>query len=199
MQMLSIPRVLSWDAGFSRLVANPMRELEGLRNGTLLKLQNFSLDPGVEHVLGLPSGTGAAMDLIVAFVVPQLAPASPQQHHYGVRVFAPDGPLLNISVTSVRTSEGSVRTVNIGGTCGHGRRDTGEKPSCSFVLLPDETVLEVRVLVDRSSAEFFVGGGRAVRTFRFYPRSGVSGAAIVASKSTVARSVAAYEMGCGWQ
>ena len=70
-----------------------------------------------------------------------------------------------------------------------------------------EDSLEVRVLTDRSVAEFFVGGGRASRTMRHYPAPGDYGASVIATMVSehdddaglTLRSADAFEMGCGWE
>ena len=68
----------------------------------------------------------------------------------------------------------------------------------TFPLAPGATTVELRALVDRSSVEFFVAGGRAALTVRSYPAAGATGAYIAASADAVAASVLAHEMGCGW-
>ena len=61
----------------------------------------------------------------------------------------------------------------------------------------------MRILTDRSVAEFFVGGGRASRTLRHYPAQGDYSVSLVATGDDavdhVVQSVEAYEMGCGWE
>ena len=71
-----------------------------------------------------------------------------------------------------------------------------------FPVLADESAIAVRVLVDRSIAEFFFAGGRAVYTARSYPAPGADGVELFvpsgAGDVLVARAVA-WEMGCGWE
>ena len=69
----------------------------------------------------------------------------------------------------------------------------------SFPILRSEASLDIRVLVDRSSAEFFVAGGRQNRAMRHYPAAGDVGASVRASGGpALHRSAVAHEMGCGW-
>ena len=75
---------------------------------------------------------------------------------------------------------------------------SSSSPSCSFVLLPTETSLTVRALVDRSVVEFFVAGGRAVLTERAYPLPGEAGVELAADADAVVERAAVHEMGCGW-
>merc|ERR1712151_120514 len=73
------------------------------------------------------------------------------------------------------------------------------KAAKSFPILPGETSLDVRILVDRSIVEFFVSGGRAVYTARYYPEPGSGGnIVVVANTDTAFLSAKVYEMGCGW-
>eukprot|EP01043_Picozoa_sp_COSAG02_P000263 COSAG02_NODE_5_length_66751_cov_63.939148_9_plen_672_part_00 len=78
----------------------------------------------------------------------------------------------------------------------------------TFLVLAGELSMAVRVLVDRSIAEFFFAGGRAVYTARSYPEVGADGAELfvpsvvgagdeVQSDVVVVKAVA-WEMGCGW-
>ena len=53
--------------------------------------------------------------------------------------------------------------------------------------LVGEAALQLRVLIDRSIAEFFVAGGRAVYTTRHYPAAG-SGAVTVGASADAAGS-----------
>jgi sucrose-6-phosphate hydrolase SacC (GH32 family) len=68
----------------------------------------------------------------------------------------------------------------------------------SFPILSGERTLEVRVLVDRSIAEFFVAQGRAVVTRRAYPLPGEDGIELAADAAVVVEKATVYEMGCGW-
>ena len=77
----------------------------------------------------------------------------------------------------------------------------------TFPLLAGESSMAVRVLVDRSIAEFFFAGGRAVYTARSYPALGAdgvelfvpSGADKADEEGGVVVTAVAYEMGCGWE
>ncbi len=79
----------------------------------------------------------------------------------------------------------------------------------TFPVLAGESSLAVRVLVDRSIAEFFFAGGRAVYTARSYPAPGADGVELfvpsevdqdnkVQSDVKVV-SAMVWEMGCGWE
>ena len=80
-----------------------------------------------------------------------------------------------------------------------------------FPVLADESAIAVRVLVDRSIAEFFFAGGRAVYTARSYPAPGADGVELfvpsgagagapeVKSRDVLVARAVAWEMGCGWE
>ena len=227
-QMMSSVRELSWDRERQWLVANPTAELEQLRNRTLLEAHNRTrLPPGKAQELALPHGTGAAMDLSIVFELPPAAGAagtgaaagasnaggkekkadkndegapSDLLLQFGVRVLGRGGPLVNITVSTAAAADGrrSSRLCRVSGPSGNG--PSAQTP---FRLLDNEDTLHVRILTDRSVAEFFVGGGRASRTLRHYPAQGDYSASLVATGDDAAdhvvQSVEAYEMGCGWE
>ena len=91
------------------------------------------------------------------------------------------------------TDKTMCRFGNPGGDCG------GDE----FVVLPGETSVNFRVLVDRAIVEAFVMGGRAVttQTFRPYdqgvpdPRVGL----IAGDAPMVVREATVWSMGCGWE
>jgi sucrose-6-phosphate hydrolase SacC (GH32 family) len=76
----------------------------------------------------------------------------------------------------------------------------GRAATARFVVLPGETTIDLRVVVDRVIVEAFAQGGRVAFTKSFMPlrwqdscvhiRSNVSGA--------VASAVDVWAMGCGW-
>ena len=101
--------------------------------------------------------------------------------------------MLNITVSAAERGGGWRTGV------ADGPRGNGPSASTPFPILPSEDSLHVRVLVDRSSAEFFVGRGRSTRTMRAYPAAGDSGASVVAGHAGAMATVEAFEMACGWE
>jgi hypothetical protein len=72
-----------------------------------------------------------------------------------------------------------------------------------YPILPSETTLDIRVLVDRSVAEFFVAKGRWNAVERSFPDAGSGGVIVDAvsgfdDEALVLETVEVYEMGCGW-
>ena len=78
-----------------------------------------------------------------------------------------------------------------------------------FVLNQTLEGLEVRVLVDRSIVEVFIGGGRAAAVMSYQPPNNVSDPAamdltsytslhLFAGQAATATNVTVHQMGCGW-
>jgi hypothetical protein len=85
-----------------------------------------------------------------------------------------------------------------------------------FTLLPTETSVSLRVVVDRSTVEAFAGEGRAVVSARDFPleqetavrlrncnapraaAAAEAAAAAAATSSLLVESVRGWSMGCGW-
>ena len=72
-----------------------------------------------------------------------------------------------------------------------------------YPILPSETTLDIRVLVDRSVAEFFAAKGRWSAVMRAFPDAGSDGVILDSvagfeNEALVLETVEVYEMGCGW-
>jgi sucrose-6-phosphate hydrolase SacC (GH32 family) len=182
-QALSTVRVLEYIPEWAQLTAYPPAELSALHNGSLANETAVDLKPSEPHQLALPAGSGAAMDLVVRFALP--ADAQATAVNLSVAVF--DGSdSLRLAVSS-----GAARTVTI-----LDRPKTWSK--AQFTLEKEETELEVRVLVDRSITEWFVGRGRMAVSRRVYPPAGSPGAFVSASAAITMASAEAHDMACGW-
>ena len=81
--------------------------------------------------------------------------------------------------------------------------------TATFVLNKTETGLDVRVLVDRSIVEVFLGGGKAAALMGYQPPNDVSdpkamdllgytSVHLLAAQATVVTDVKIHQMGCGW-
>eukprot|EP01043_Picozoa_sp_COSAG02_P003852 COSAG02_NODE_97_length_37159_cov_37.660335_23_plen_262_part_00 len=181
-QALSTIRVLTYHPEWARLTAFPPTELAALHNGSLANETTVDLKPSEPHQVPLPTGSGAAMDLVVRFTLP-----SDTQTPVNVSVSVFNGSdTLRLAVSS-----GAARNVTI--------LDRPKTWSIAqFTLEKNETELEVRVLVDRSITEWFVGQGRLAVSRRVYPPHGSTGAFVSASTAVTVASVEAYDMACGW-
>ena len=154
------------------LVANPLREYTLLHNYTLLAATTLTLDADQEQPLHL-IGSETAMDLRVTFDLSNTTNST-----FGIRVL---GVLWTFTVSAPQ----------------QGRR-MGRTRAGNFPLLPNETSVTVRVMVDRSIVEFFAAKGRATDTIRAYPVTS-QGVSLVSKGHTVQARVEAFEMGCGWE
>ena len=203
-------REVAYEPETGALVSNPVRELTGLRNGTLGSDKDVVLKAGTSHVV---VGTGApadasASDVVVRVAVPPVGAAAGAA--VGVTVLAnltaegsPFGGVLAIvNFTAPDTTDGtikataSIRTLN---PCGTGSAGLSQ---VTFPILKGETTLDLRVLVDRSIVEVFFMGGRAVfsKTFNpavlYVPDTHVVLQAWGADLTV--GSVDVFSMGCGW-
>ena len=181
-QALSTIRVLDYRPEWARLTAYPPAELSALHNGTLANETDVDLKPSEPHQLPLPAGAGAAMDLVVRFTLPT---TQVEVVNVSVAVFNGSDHLR------LAISPGVERMVSI-----LDRPKTWS--AAQFTLEKEETELEVRVLVDRSITEWFVGRGRMAVSRRVYPPGGCTGAFVSASATLTVASVEAYDMACGW-
>ena len=68
------------------------------------------------------------------------------------------------------------------------------------MLLPTETTVSLRVVVDRSTVEAFAAGGRAVVSVRDFPREDETSARIRVESAVALtlENASGWSMGCGW-
>ena len=217
---LSCVRSLTWDAASETLLANPVEEYAQLRKPSPLAAFDGALGGAVRPLV---AHGGASADLEATFTLPSGAAA------FGVLAFGgADGRhVIKLLITVEVAGANGVRhgfvnvssdtdTMNATGTrfggCNHqlsGGCDPRDGPcnlaeadrrTCggAFTVTSRGTV-SVRALIDRTTVESFVAGGRvAVAAVSREPAvrnaSGVSmfGSAGVAVKATL------YDMSCGW-
>jgi len=248
---LTIMREVRWEPALQTLVANPIAELEALRNGTVAHLTGVQLTAGAPfHLPGTAGGAAASADINVSFTLP----ASGAVEMVGVTVLSGAAPwgrgspddagvdvVANVSAPdSTGRRHGNMTTARRHGACeyknccphgndhnctertfdncngalgpcdGAGAPDKtpcrhghpgGNCGAASFVVLPGETELNFRILVDRAIVEAFVQGGRAVTTMTFRPLDqGVPGTQVnlVSQTPITAKVASVWSMGCGW-
>jgi sucrose-6-phosphate hydrolase SacC (GH32 family) len=177
---------------FAQLTSYPPVEMARLHNGTLVDDKVVGLIPAKQYNLPLAEGDGSAMDLIVNFTLPLTATT------LTVAIFN-GSDVLHLLVSA----PGPTRTVAITRQASIAQMQQGKgahalQQGAEFKLQKDEEHLEVRVLVDRSVSEWFVGGGRMVVSRRVYPKMGWTGAYVAASTAVTVASITAFDMGCGW-
>ena len=196
-QAISLVRVLSYDAKSKMLLANIAEEYSSLRNATLVAPRSLSLAGGGEAVeLPIPPGKGLASDVVFKVTL-------------GAQALALEATVMATgpATSATTTADGVTLSLNISAAATPGGARVGSAkirgsvaPTgwFDFPILAGEAQLPVRVLVDRSIAEFFIGDGRTAFTARHYPQrsaGGVRMAALSAAPLTLSASV--YEMGCG--
>ena len=204
-------REVAYDPRIASLVSNPVKELLGLRNGTLASETNVRVTPSAPHIV---AGTGAphdasTSDVVVRMLVPTDGGAPSA---VGVRALAnvtddglPFGGILTVVNFTARDANGtmhataSIRTLD---PCGRGSSGLS---TASFSILKGESAIDLRLLVDRSVVEVFVMGGRVVFSATYAPSVLYvpdTHIALHAWGSTTggvtATSIEVYSMGCGW-
>ena len=216
---LSGLRQVSYDPALGTLISNPVKELAGLRNGTLASEKGVSVVVGSPHVI---AGTGAPHDASTADVLLTIAVPRPTRGGNGSRAGAavasavgvsvlanvsggvPFGGVLTILNFSAPDANGSltalasIRTLN---PCGSGSEGLTH---ASFAILANETLLDIRILVDRSIVEVFIMGGRVVfsKTYSpsvlYVPDTHVAVHAWGDVSPLTLASADVFSMGCGW-
>jgi hypothetical protein len=188
------------------LISNPVRELVNLRNGSMANASAVVVKAGTPYVV---AGTGApadasTSDVVVNFALPTAAGAS-----FSVTVLAnvsggvvTGGVFVNVSVAAADangTRTGTATTGEVGGTDPEAIRGGGAATS-KFSIFKGETVVDMRLLVDRSIVEAFIMGGRTVFTKTFGPPQIPDTNVVVeaAGADATANSVEVWSMGCGW-
>jgi hypothetical protein len=143
---------VQYDARLPGLVSNPLRELASLRNGTLGTASNLRLAPGTPHVIGGSDDiTAASADVVVSFELPGVS-ATPGNISLSVCVLSDPSANCGVAVTvefnGALNNRSAVASI---GPCG-GNESVRLKRTrrTTFPLLPGETTVDIRVVVDRS-------------------------------------------------
>ena len=207
-------RHVTYDPKIATLVSNPVAELVQLRNGTLASEHALVLGQSSTHLV---PGTGwphdaSTSDVVITVSVPALTAG--QKSAIGVRVLAnvstdeeqaPFGGILTVvnftapDTNGTRHAVASIRTLD---PCGVGSGSSGLS-TATFPILRDELTLDIRLLIDRSTVEAFLMGGRVVfsATYRpsvlYVPDTHVALHTWGAAGSYNA-TADVFSMGCGW-
>ena len=218
---------MNWDEKTQNLVSNPVPELLGLHSGTIAS-ETISLAANAPHIIAKTGGGAAASaDVVVKFS----GFTDAAKGSFGVCVLGNGkgtgngtGIGITISVVPGKTSgpNAGVKGLNIvSGKCqfeagvtgaasdsvdvtdaGKSTLDAGKLAS-NIQIFEDETELTVRVLPDRSVADWFVQGGRWAATDGWQgtePRKPEDSNVMLWSSAAgvVSAQVDVYGMGCGW-
>ena len=199
-QAVSSVRVLSYEEASGRLVGRAAEEYASLRNATLFAARELRLRPGESRSLPLgPGGSGAAADIELSLALGGGASS------FELRVLGsdagPEGTTVAVNV-SAPPAGGGAREARAAVVTAQPRPRSPANEPFSFPLLPAESHLHLRVLVDRSIVEAFFAHGRAAFTERAYPPAGQTAIRLAVPKSAAAgltvRNVSVHGMGCGW-
>ena len=188
---LTCARDVRFDHRVDRLVANPIAELADLRNGTLYDERGLSVDAR-RPLDGTGGGAASAADVVVALALGDAAA------RFGLTVQADAGASVGVRLDVEVEDAAAAADDDAGlrpGTATITLIATGKSTSLAFSVLPGETAVNVRVLVDRALVEAFVADGRAVLTQAIaWEDSTVH----VESSTGATADVIVYSMGCGW-
>lgn len=190
-------REVTYDAKLQNLVANPLPEMVGLRTGSLASETGVALTPKAPHaVKGTENGAASSADVNITFSgITGSTPAV-----FGVCVLASsanEGMGITVTVIPPAGPRGRMASVQVGPCVTNATANGGPT-----VELFDDSELTVRILADRSVADFFVQGGRWATTASWLsktPRAaGDSNVVLWATTPGVTADIHVYGMGCGW-
>ena len=222
-----LQREVNWDTKTQNLVSNPVPELLKLRSATPMASETIpSLAVNAPHIIAKTGGGAAASaDIVVKFS----GFTNASKGSFGLCVLGNGQGTGNgtsgigITINLVRKSGTAINhnllpfhvaiasgrcqisrgtaSFSAGTDAGKSTLDAGKLAS-HMQLFEDETELTVRVLPDRSVADWFVQGGRWAATDGWQgtePRKPEdSNVMLWSSAAGVSAQVDVYGMGCGW-
>lgn len=198
----TLPRAATYHAGLQRLLLNPVPELAALRAGALFSAPAVPLPGGGAVWLGdWPPGAGNQSEVAATFDLPAGGAAS-----FGLRVLAGrNASGANVSTPVVLHWAPSPPSLNVtvGGAAPLGLCDIPYGCTTAPVpLLAGEASMDVRVFVDNTFIEVFVGGGRLAFTagVQAGAAAGAAGAALFAEGGGgAARNVSVWQLSSAWK
>lgn len=196
---LTALREVNWDVKTDNLVANPVPELISLRTKSLASTPATLLPVNVPQVISNTGGGAAASsDTIIKFSGDFFSETTPTTFGACVLGNGKNDSGIGITIT-VNAGANGTHVANVqSGSCQVGRGNQGG----GDVALLDESEVTVRVLADRSVADWFVQGGRWAASDGWQatdPRMPADSNVMVwAGASGVRAQVDVYKMGCGW-
>lgn len=195
---LSALREVNWDVKTENLVSNPVPELAGLRTKSLASTTMKLAPANAPHIVpNTGDGSAASSDTIIKFSGFSRTASTT----FGACVLGngttASGMGITITVNPTTTAGQLVANIH-SGACkvGSGNQNGG------ITQLFDDTELTVRVLADRSVADWFVQGGRWAASDGWQapkPRLPAdSNVLLWSGDATISAQVNVYELGCGW-
>jgi hypothetical protein len=201
---MTLLREVNYDHKLQNLVANPLPELKGLRTASIASEKAVALGASPHVVAGTDGGKAASADIEMTFK--------------GTK----SGDTISVCVlgSSTNTTTGLAMKVTVGdggkaaatfGSCGASDMSAEvvvnvdkAAPANQFTIHADEAAdgITVRILPDRSVADFFAQGGQVSGTVAWpqkAPRAaGDSQISVSSSGSGVTADIDVWGMGCGW-
>lgn len=200
---LSALREVNWDVKTDNLVSNPVPELVGLRTKSLASTTTKLSPANAPHVIpNTGHGAASSSDAIIRFS----GFSKNSSTTFGACVLgngrSASGIGITITATPSTSSSGQLVANIKAGPCevGHGNQIVDQHSETTQLF--DETELTVRVLADRSVADWFVQGGRWAASEGWQatePRLPADSNVLVWSgDAAMSAHVDVYQMGCGW-
>lgn len=192
---LTLLREVTFDTKTMNLVSNPVKELAGLRSGSLASEKGVALAANATHVVaGTGAGAAASADINITFS------GITDGSAFGACVLANSaGEGLGIRIT-VAGGKASVAFGACSTAFSGALMDAGKGKGKTIDLF-DETSINVRVTPDRSVADFFVAGGRMSGTVAWLaktPRAAADSNVAVWASQAMSADIDVFGMGCGW-
>ena len=194
---MTLLREVNYDHKLENLVANPLPELKGLRGASIASKKAVALSSTAHVVAGTDGGAAAAADIEMTFNG------------------AKSGDTIDVCVlgSATNATNGLAMKLTVGsggkaaatfGACGaKGDLQVEQADAANqFVIHEAADGIMVRILPDRSVADFFVQGGQVAGTTAWPqkdPRAATDSQVSVSSSGTgVTADIDVWSMGCGW-
>lgn len=220
-QRLSLVVELRYDPRLRRLVTNPLDELSLLHKDIIARRAHLALEAGQREVV-VPETTLTARSMDLQANITMVD----GQQDLRIAVLSPDSPvdvgqgaIIDINITSKAPDGSRNGTVYVWTESYPRARATtkdqstgGANFTASFAILPGETSVDVRALVDFSSVEVFVMGGRAAISLSIVPNCTEaqwahdkcaagqvqSGVSLSSHSGATVNELVLHEMSCMW-
>jgi hypothetical protein len=197
-------REVNYDPKAKNLVANPVPELKSLRGSSLASMKAASLSSTPTVVKGTAAGAAASADVEITFSGAKVGDKM-GACVLGSSANATAGIGITITVTAP-TPDGHTATVAVG-HCGDANIQTTSSdhkpiPSNAVTVHAEDGGITLRMMPDRSLADFFVQGGQWAGTSAWTsktPRAAAdSEISVWASGTAIKADIDVWSMGCGW-
>lgn len=194
---LTLLREVNFDVPTQGLVSNPVPELAALRTAVIANETGVALSPEPHVVGGTEGGAAASADVVVTFS------GFSDGDVFGACVLS-SGNITGIAIAiTVNATDATATLKTCNATLSGDADDSETSAGTTFPLLGDSTIT-LRVLPDRSVADFFLQGGRWAGTTSWLdpktPRRAEDSSVLLFATNGegVLADTLAWSMGCGW-